>query len=99
MDLKASMDMDKVGEATMDMDQLDLVPIVDHMDLMASMDMDTLDMDQLDLEATVDHDHSDINWSDWTGHIVLWCICVFIFIVIFLVFRKAEFQLPPPYAP
>ena len=94
MDLKASMDMDKVGEATMDMDQLDLVTIVDHMDLMASMDMD-----QLELAATVDHDNADVNWSDWTGHIVLWCICAFIFIVIALVFRKAEFQLPPPYAP
>ena len=60
VDLTASMDLDKVGEATEDMDQLDLGATVDHMELMASMDMTkvgeaTVDMDQLDLAATVDH--------------------------------------------
>ena len=60
VDLTASMDLDKVGEVTMVMDQLDLAATVDHMDPMASMDMTnvgeaTVDMDQLDLGATVDH--------------------------------------------
>ena len=75
MDLKASMDMDIVGEDTLDMDHLDLAATVDHMDLIASMDMATLDMDHLELAATVDHDNSDINWSYRTGH----CLVVYFF--------------------